>query len=61
MSLTMDSGLATAWEVTVDDAPVALSARSDLVAVAGGPKERSASSTRPWAPSSAPSTCQAAH
>jgi WD40 repeat protein len=31
----MDSDLATAWDIAVDDAPVALSARGDLVAVAG--------------------------
>ncbi|GGZ01390.1 WD40 repeat domain-containing protein [Streptomyces poonensis] len=35
MSLTVDAGLSMAWDVTVDDAPVALSARGDLVAVAG--------------------------
>ncbi|MFI0446488.1 WD40 repeat domain-containing protein [Actinomadura sp. 6N118] len=32
---TSDTGLSTAWDVTVDDAPVALSAQGDLVAVAG--------------------------
>ncbi|WP_210577142.1 WD40 repeat domain-containing protein [Streptomyces sp. GESEQ-4] len=36
MSLTAaDQALSIAWEITVDDAPVALSARGDLVAVAG--------------------------
>ncbi|MBA4864076.1 hypothetical protein H1V43_22500 [Streptomyces sp. PSKA54] len=35
MSTTVDSGLTVAWDITVDDAPVALSARGDLVAVAG--------------------------
>jgi WD40 repeat protein len=35
VSLIVDSDLAVAWDLTVDDAPVALSARGDLVAVAG--------------------------
>lgn len=37
MSLTASTGtdLAIAWDIVVDDAPVALSARRDLVAVAG--------------------------
>ncbi len=35
MSITVDSELTVAWDLTVDDAPVALSARGDLVAVAG--------------------------
>ncbi|WP_039939497.1 WD40 repeat domain-containing protein [Streptomyces himastatinicus] len=36
MSITApDAGLATAWDTTVDDAPVALSARHGLLAVAG--------------------------
>ncbi|MBC2904281.1 hypothetical protein [Streptomyces cupreus] len=35
MSLTVASGLTVARDLTVDDAPVALSARGDLVAVAG--------------------------
>ncbi|GKQ40739.1 WD40 repeat domain-containing protein [Streptomyces sp. A012304] len=36
MSITApDQALTVAWEITIDDAPVALSARSDLVAVAG--------------------------
>jgi WD40 repeat protein len=36
MSVTAsDAGLAVAWEVTVDDAPVALSAQADLVAIGG--------------------------
>ncbi|WP_262504927.1 hypothetical protein [Streptomyces sp. TRM68367] len=36
MSITApDQALTVAWEITIDDAPVALSARGDLVAVAG--------------------------
>lgn len=36
MSITAsDAGPATAWDTAVDDAPVALSARHDLIAVAG--------------------------
>ncbi|WDV50223.1 hypothetical protein PV963_07520 [Streptomyces coeruleorubidus] len=35
MSTTVDSGLTVAWDITVDDAPVALSTRGDLAAVAG--------------------------
>ncbi|OAH12847.1 WD40 repeat domain-containing protein [Streptomyces jeddahensis] len=36
MSVTApDQALAVAWEIRIDDAPVALSARGDLVAVAG--------------------------
>ncbi|MBD0417867.1 hypothetical protein H0H10_01500 [Streptomyces sp. TRM S81-3] len=35
MSLTVDSDLTVAWDITIDDAPVTLTARDDLVAVAG--------------------------
>ncbi|WP_328875524.1 hypothetical protein OHT76_38650 [Streptomyces sp. NBC_00287] len=35
MNLTVDAEPTVAWDITVDDAPVALSARGDLVAVTG--------------------------